>query len=132
MEKCIKKILYDFLTYLFVGYLILVLSCSSVTSDYLIYYTTSVSDSVRFDCCNESHQRSDWKYADSFLFLNRNPIDQPFGNSVSVLRNYSLYIKSVSIQHEGSYECLCNLGPFINFSLLVKGLYYTYNRLVLN
>lgn len=86
--------------------------------------TVNVYDSVILEgCCDISHDRL-WKFNTELVYSNHLLVNDTFDGIMSLFSNYSLFIDSITLDLDGLYQCICNLGQYIsmqNYSLVVEG-----------
>lgn len=86
-----------------------------------IQRTAQSTEPVLLDNCCSIKQLLTWKFDNVVLYYNAVPRDNILTGSVSLLPNNSLFISSVSLLHEGTYQCFCNTMQRQNYTLEVEG-----------
>lgn len=81
----------------------------------------TISDSVLFETSCETMQNKNWKFQNGYLFFNKVPLKSPIKHTILLNNNGSLYIDSVSLVHEGIYQCICDEINIRNYSLRIEG-----------
>ncbi|PIK47790.1 putative hemicentin-2, partial [Apostichopus japonicus] len=85
--------------------------------------TVNVYNSVILEgCCDISHDRL-WKFNTELVYSNHLLVNDTFDGIMSLFSNYSLVIDSITLDLDGFYQCICNLGQYIsmqNYSLVVE------------
>lgn len=86
--------------------------------------TVNIYNSVILEgCCDISHDRL-WKFNTELVYSNHLLVNDTFDGIMSLFSNYSLVIDYITLDLDGFYQCICNLGQNIsmkNYSLVVKG-----------
>lgn len=82
----------------------------------MILHNTIATETVKLPCNGVS-----WKHADGIMSFDKFFIDTRFGDSFTLFDNFTLCIKSVSLQHEDIYECHHNATRVIKHVLTVNG-----------
>ncbi|KAJ8050773.1 hypothetical protein HOLleu_04100 [Holothuria leucospilota] len=77
------------------------------------------SESVLLECICGSLEGSFWKDEHDFIFVGSNLQEETLFGSFT-LTNYSLYITSVQLLHEGEYQCWCNYSVQEKYELNVE------------
>ncbi|KAJ8030569.1 hypothetical protein HOLleu_27023 [Holothuria leucospilota] len=78
----------------------------AVTRSHL--HRVAVSDPVTFECKGALEVDSYWKYGNEVLYFNRLKMSNQVGDNFRLLENYSLFISSALLSHQGTYECIRN------------------------
>ncbi|KAJ8041341.1 Ephrin type-B receptor 3 [Holothuria leucospilota] len=84
------------------------------------HHIVLVSDNVLLESCGTSSTKKYWSFEGTVMYFNKMAMDQRFGNTVTVLQNFSLAITSASLEHEGTYECRHDKLSMMNHSLEVR------------
>ncbi|KAJ8049861.1 Tyrosine-protein kinase STK [Holothuria leucospilota] len=75
---------------------------------------------VLLDCNGTSDSGNQWTFHDHLLYLNRFVVKKTFKERAVLYQNYSLYFKSVFLEHDGYYECTRNFTVQEKYCLQVQ------------
>lgn len=81
-----------------------------------------VTQSVLLDCPGSSESHLNWKFKNEVIYLNRIPFNGDREEKFNLSAKYSLNVASVSLAHEGVYECVRDSKSLVKYFLEVKGL----------
>lgn len=95
----------------------------NISSGRVLQHIILHSDSVLLEGCPKIGLQNYWEFEKRLLFIDQYLYQQNFADSICILANNSIYIKSVSLCHEGTYTCISNSSTVKTHLLTVTGLY---------
>ncbi|KAJ8027590.1 hypothetical protein HOLleu_32772 [Holothuria leucospilota] len=95
-----------------------VCSCNSETDQKIIFSLQSTP--VILGCQHESTKGNMWTHNGKIVFAGNNVIATHLKGTLLLLQNYSLFITSSSIFHDGLYKCIRNASNVEIYSLSVE------------
>lgn len=98
------------------------LLCSSNITT--VSYNVTIFDSLLFSCKGTTEKGDFWKKDEELMNIGQYLIYGGTEEKFVLFENFSLFINSVLILHQGIYECGSNASSLMIYSLNVNGSYY--------
>lgn len=102
----------------------LLIYCCCITSNgtAIQMHSVFVNEPVLIRCNTTSMLSKQWKFDDLILFYNKVCVDVRCSQAIDLDDGYSLFIRSVSLIDEGTYECTSGSSVITRYHLIVEGL----------
>lgn len=85
------------------------------------HHKATLSYEIILKGCNEFGLHNQWNFQSKLLIFGGVLVEEKFAQSVSLLRDRSLLINPVLLEHDGVYECIRNLTTVARHFLEVEG-----------
>lgn len=87
-----------------------------------INHTVTFLDDLLLECGHETGALSKWKYSGNVIYVLNLSMDSTLTTGLLLFKNYSMLITSVSLSHEGFYECARTNAEVYKHHLQIRGL----------